>query len=174
MLFFELIMLPLLQLWWTSSRFPSWLQPMPVTRTNHTPSSPPNNASSSQPARREEGAKDTKRERTKGNTTASTEEKGAGSGGGRGLGDEPRHTKLPDATAAARPTAMSPAALRLDSVASSAAVPRSNGVGVTSGTEFLGHATQAPVIDDKPLCPPVPPKLGLYLRKLFAGLDFTW
>ncbi|KAK8404963.1 hypothetical protein O3P69_001507 [Scylla paramamosain] len=138
------------RLWWTSSRLP-WLQPVPVSRSNYTSSLPPSNASSSsRSGRRAEGTEAGRRERTRGNSSTDLEEEGAGSG--------LHPAKLPEPAAAPPPTppADSPGA----ALPSGATVPRASDIGLMSNSEGgLGHATQAGVSVDKPLCPPVPPKL---------------
>lgn len=126
-----------------------------MSRTNHTPS-PPSNGSLSQLGRWLKGAKGA--ERTRGNSATNVEEEGAGSG--KGLADGPRPAELPDAAARSPTASTGPAVAGLDAVASSAAVPQKSAVGIISGSEGLGHATQAAASVDKPLCPPVPPKLG--------------
>ncbi|KAG0724964.1 Beta-1,4-N-acetylgalactosaminyltransferase bre-4 [Chionoecetes opilio] len=135
------------RLWWTSSRLP-WLQPLPLSTTNHTPSLPPTNGSQNQPGG---GAKARGRE---GNATASSKEEDAGSK--RSLMDVPPPIKLPDVA----PPSPTPAVVGKNTTASSAAAPWSSGVGVTENNEgSLGHVSETAVNIDKPLCPPVPPKL---------------
>ncbi|XP_045138670.1 beta-1,4-N-acetylgalactosaminyltransferase bre-4-like isoform X2 [Portunus trituberculatus] len=135
------------RLWWTSSRLP-WLQPVPVNHSNHTPSLPITNTSSSQPGRRAEGTEAERRQRTRENSSTNLEEESVGSG--------TRPVKLQE-LAAAPPTM--PANSPRVALPPSAAVPPSNDNKLTSNNEGLGRATQAAVSVDKPLCPPVPPKL---------------
>lgn len=136
------------RLWWTSSRLP-WLQPVPVSRANHTSSLPPSNTSS-QPEKMAEGTTAGRRERTGGNFSMNPEKSAGG-----GL----HPVKLPEPAAAAASSAP-PADSPGPALPSSAAVPRASDVGMMlSSKGGFGHATQATVIVDKPLCPPVPPKL---------------
>ncbi|MPC38523.1 Beta-1,4-N-acetylgalactosaminyltransferase bre-4 [Portunus trituberculatus] len=125
-------------------------RPVPVNHSNHTPSLPITNTSSSQPGRRAEGTEAERRQRTRENSSTNLEEESVGSG--------TRPVKLQE-LAAAPPTM--PANSPRVALPPSAAVPPSNDNKLTSNNEGgLGRATQAAVSVDKPLCPPVPPKLG--------------